>query len=71
MTKLKVTKNWGDEYKKRFYLVRGDNVLTDDEIYTRKTEALKEAKARGETSIAFYNGSDDDQMAFYRGEIKV
>ena len=65
-----------NENNKTYYLVAGDNTGNiDDEMFTNKAKAVKEAKARVKQGlrwdILIYKGCEDDKMANYIGQVTL
>ena len=58
-----------NRYNKIYYLVIDSEGLLDDELFTNKAKAIKEAKTRKKWDVAIFQGCKDDELAMYIGQL--
>ena len=59
----------GYECNKTYYLLT--DLQGDDELFTNKAKAIKEAKKQGKTDIMIFRGREDDELANYIGQVEL
>ena len=69
----KENEEMNNRYTKTYYLVAGNNEQVDDEMFTNKAKAIKQANANKKLGIKWdiliYKGCEDDELANYIGQV--